>query len=58
MDASHLEFSGLHYCLFVKVHCFVLALFATAYLVYHKLFIMSSTFLYFFICRILHLCFP
>ncbi len=38
MDASHLEFSGLHYCLFVKVlRIWLSALFVTALIDYHNL---------------------
>ena len=44
-DAFSLEFSGLHYCLFVKVLIdLLLALFAATYLIYHKFLHLSSTF--------------
>ena len=42
----HLEFSGLHYCLFVKEHllCCLLLSHATAYLDYHIVIRLSTTF--------------
>ena len=45
----HLEFSGLHYCLFVKEHllCCLLLSHATAYLDYHIAVRLSTTFLIF-----------
>ena len=46
----HLEFSGLHYCLFVKEHllCCLLLSHATAYLDYHIVIRLSTTFSIFF----------
>ena len=46
----HLEFSGLHYCLFVKEHllCCLLLSHATAYLNYHIVIRLSTTFFNFF----------
>ena len=47
---SRLEFSGLHYCLFVKEHllCCLLLSHATAYLDYHIAVHLSTTFFNFF----------